>query len=76
MQTEEIESAEVARMWPFADLEPFAAFGWEARGGYGDAYQTAQAFAVAARGAACPGAPGCEEWRACLRRRPRSPGSG
>ncbi len=33
-------------MWPWADLEPFAAFGWEARGGYGDAYQTAQAFAV------------------------------
>ena len=33
-------------MWPFADLSPFAAFGWEARGGYGDAYQTAQAFAV------------------------------
>jgi glycine/D-amino acid oxidase-like deaminating enzyme len=36
-------------MWPFAELSPFAAFGWEARGGYGDAYQTAQAFAVAAR---------------------------
>jgi glycine/D-amino acid oxidase-like deaminating enzyme len=36
-------------MWPVADLEPFAAFGWEARGGYGDAYQTAQAFAIAAR---------------------------
>ncbi len=34
-----------------ADLEPFAAFGWEARGGYGDAYQTAQAFAVTARAA-------------------------
>jgi sarcosine oxidase, subunit beta len=49
VQTEEINRAEVARMWPFADLEPFAAFGWEARGGYGDAYQTAQAFAVAAR---------------------------
>jgi len=49
VQTEEIDTAEVARMWPFADLSPFAAFGWEARGGYGDAYQTAQAFAVAAR---------------------------
>ena len=39
------------RMWPFADLTPFAAFGWEARGGYGDAYQTAQAFAASARAA-------------------------
>jgi sarcosine oxidase, subunit beta len=51
VQTEEIAASEVARMWPFADLSPFAAFGWEARGGYGDAYQTAQAFAVAARAA-------------------------
>jgi sarcosine oxidase, subunit beta len=51
VQTEEIDRAEVARMWPFADLSPFAAFGWEARGGYGDAYQTAQAFAASARAA-------------------------
>jgi sarcosine oxidase, subunit beta len=51
VQTEEIDRGEVARMWPFADLTPFAAFGWEARGGYGDAYQTAQAFAAAARAA-------------------------
>ncbi|MCK0176359.1 FAD-binding oxidoreductase [Mycolicibacterium sp. F2034L] len=51
VQTEEIDAAEVAKMWPYADLEPFAAFGWEARGGYGDAYQTAQAFAIAARAA-------------------------
>jgi sarcosine oxidase, subunit beta len=51
VQTEEIDAAEVAGMWPWADLEPFAAFGWEARGGYGDAYQTAQAFAVSARAA-------------------------
>jgi len=51
VQTEEIDHDEVAKMWPFADLSPFAAFGWEARGGYGDAYQTAQAFAVAARAA-------------------------
>ncbi|CAN5286745.1 MAG: NAD(P)/FAD-dependent oxidoreductase [Nocardioides sp.] len=49
VQTEEIEAAEVAKLWPWADLEPFAAFGWEARGGYGDAYQTAQAYAKAAR---------------------------
>jgi sarcosine oxidase subunit beta len=51
VQTEEIDAAEVARMWPFADLSPFAAFAWEARGGFGDAYQTAQAFAVSARAA-------------------------
>lgn len=51
VQTEEIDAAEVAKMWPYADLEPFAAFGWEPRGGYGDAYQTAQAFAAAARAA-------------------------
>ena len=51
VQTEEIDAAEVARLWPFADLAPFEAFAWEARGGYGDAYQTAQAFAVSARAA-------------------------
>lgn len=51
VQTEEIAPAEVARLWPFADLSPFGAFAWEARGGYGDAYQTAQAFAVNARAA-------------------------
>jgi glycine/D-amino acid oxidase-like deaminating enzyme len=51
VQTEEIDRAEVARMWPFADLTPFAAFGWEARGGYGDAYQTAHAFAASSRSA-------------------------
>jgi sarcosine oxidase subunit beta len=60
VQTDEIDRAEVARMWPFADLEPFAAFGWEARGGYGDAYQTAQAFAVAARAAGVRIRQGCE----------------
>ncbi len=51
VQTEEVDATEVARMWPFADLEPFAAFGFEARGGFGDAYRTAQAFAVSARAA-------------------------
>ncbi|MCW1821277.1 FAD-dependent oxidoreductase [Mycolicibacterium conceptionense] len=51
VQTEEIDTSEVAKLWPWADLEPFAAFGWEARGGYGDAYQTAQAFALSARAA-------------------------
>jgi sarcosine oxidase subunit beta len=49
VQTEEIDHAEVAKLWPAADLEPFAAFGWEARGGYGDAHRTAQAYASTAR---------------------------
>jgi glycine/D-amino acid oxidase-like deaminating enzyme len=51
VQTEEIDHSEVAAMWPFADLTAFAAFGWESRGGYGDAYLTAQAFAASARAA-------------------------
>ncbi|WP_319449925.1 MULTISPECIES: FAD-binding oxidoreductase [unclassified Mycobacterium] len=51
VQTEELDAVEAARMWPFADLSPFAAFAFEPRGGFGDAYQTAQALAVAARAA-------------------------
>lgn len=51
VQTEEIDAAQVAALWPAADLADFAAFGWEARGGYGDAYLTAQAFAATARAA-------------------------
>ena len=51
VQTEEVDVSEVAKLWPAADLAPFAAFGWEERGGYGDAYQTAQAFAASARAA-------------------------
>jgi glycine/D-amino acid oxidase-like deaminating enzyme len=51
VQTEEMDPAEVARLWPYADLTPFGAFAWEARGGYGDAYRTAQAFAGSARAA-------------------------
>lgn len=49
VRTEDIDKTEVQKLWPVADLDPFAAFAWEARGGYGDAYQTAQAFAAAAR---------------------------
>jgi glycine/D-amino acid oxidase-like deaminating enzyme len=49
VRTEDIGVAEAQELWPVADLEPFAAFAWEERGGYGDAYQTAQAFAMAAR---------------------------
>lgn len=51
VQTEEIDADDVARLWPFADLSPFAAFGFEPRGGFGDGYQTAQALAVSARAA-------------------------
>ncbi|GAA1277417.1 FAD-binding oxidoreductase [Pseudonocardia aurantiaca] len=46
---EEVGHDEVERLWPAARLDDFAAFGWEPRGGYGDAYRTAQAFAAAAR---------------------------
>ncbi|MDD7940116.1 FAD-binding oxidoreductase [Actinomycetospora lutea] len=49
VKTEDVDHREVQRLWPVADLEPFAAFAFEPRGGYGDAYQTAQAFAGAAR---------------------------
>lgn len=40
---------EMQALWPWADLADFAAFAYEPRGGYGDAYQTGQAFAHAAR---------------------------
>jgi sarcosine oxidase subunit beta len=49
VRTEDIDRTEAQKLWPVADLEPFAAFAWEERGGYGDAYRTAQAFAAAAR---------------------------
>lgn len=49
VRTEEISADEVAELWPTAYLDDFAAFGWEPRGGYGDGYLTAQAFATAAR---------------------------
>ena len=49
VQTEEIGRAEVARLWPAAELADFAAFVWDARGGYGGAYRTAQAYAAAVR---------------------------
>lgn len=49
VETGRIDRADVAALWRSADLDDFAAFGWEPRGGYGDAYRTAQAFAAAAR---------------------------
>lgn len=49
VRTEEIDRAEVLAMWPSAFLDDLAGFGWEERGGYGDGYLTAQAFAATAR---------------------------
>jgi glycine/D-amino acid oxidase-like deaminating enzyme len=49
VETGPIGHDRAAELWPAADLEDFAAFGYEPRGGYGDAYRTARAFAAAAR---------------------------
>lgn len=49
IDVEDVDHQQVADMWPNARLDDFAAFGYEPRGGYGDAYRTAQAFAQAAR---------------------------
>lgn len=51
VRTEDLSADEVRTLWPVADLAPFGAFAWEDRGGYGDAYRTAQFFARVARGA-------------------------
>ncbi|MBL7490011.1 FAD-binding oxidoreductase [Frankia sp. AgB1.9] len=59
VDTEEIDAAEVAALWPAARLDDFAAFAWERRGGYGDAYSTAQAYAAAARRAGATIRQGC-----------------
>jgi sarcosine oxidase, subunit beta len=39
----------VKELWPAANLDEFAEFAYEPRGGYGDGHQTALAFSVAAR---------------------------
>jgi sarcosine oxidase subunit beta len=39
----------VAELWPGANLDDFAAFAYEPRGGRGEAYNTGMAFAAAAR---------------------------
>ena len=39
----------VAALWPAAHLDDVAAFAYEPRGGYGDAYSTAMAFSATAR---------------------------
>jgi sarcosine oxidase, subunit beta len=49
IETGLISAAAAASLFPYADLSDFSAFAYEPRGGYGDAYRTAQAFAGAAR---------------------------
>ncbi|MCI1747182.1 MAG: FAD-binding oxidoreductase [Acidipropionibacterium sp.] len=44
--TEFIDRDAVQELWPVANLDDFAAYCWEPRGGYGDGYATAQAFAA------------------------------
>lgn len=49
VEVELVDRATVASMWPVADLDDIAGFAYEPRGGFGDGYRTAQAFAAAAR---------------------------
>lgn len=49
IETGLVGHSEVATMWPSARLDDFAAFAYEPRGGFGDAYRTAQTFAAFAR---------------------------
>jgi len=49
IETTAISRDDAAELWPAANLSDFAGFGYERRGGYGDGYRTAQAFAAAAR---------------------------
>jgi sarcosine oxidase subunit beta len=44
-----VDTAEVAQLWPYAELSDLAGFAYEPRGGYGDASRTALAFGGAAR---------------------------
>jgi sarcosine oxidase subunit beta len=48
IETRIVAHDDVLRLWPYADLSAFAAFAYEPRGGYGDAYLTGRAFARAA----------------------------
>lgn len=49
IDTEIVDVATVARLWPTARLDDIAAFCLEPGGGYADGHATAQAFAAAAR---------------------------
>jgi sarcosine oxidase, subunit beta len=49
ISVELVTASDAQQLWPAADLDSFAGFAFEPRGGYGDGHQTAQAFAAAAR---------------------------
>lgn len=49
IDTRLVSHDDVAGLWPAAYLDDLAAFAYEPRGGYGDAYSTAMAFAASAR---------------------------
>jgi sarcosine oxidase subunit beta len=49
IDTRLVGAAEVAALWPYAELSDLVGFAYEPRGGYGDASRTAMAFAAAAR---------------------------
>lgn len=49
IETAAVPHDAVAALWPAADLSDFAVLAYEPRGGFGDPYRTAQAFAAAAR---------------------------
>jgi sarcosine oxidase subunit beta len=49
ISVELVTAGDARQLWPAADLDQFAGFAFEPRGGYGDGHQTAQAFAGAAR---------------------------
>jgi sarcosine oxidase, subunit beta len=44
-----VDHSVAQELWPSANLDDFAEFAYEPRGGYGDGHQTAQAFSLAAR---------------------------
>jgi sarcosine oxidase, subunit beta len=50
VQTEEITPAEAGKLWPTAQVDDFATFCLEKRGGYGDGYATVQGLAAYLRG--------------------------
>jgi len=49
IDVELIDHGVAKELWPSANLDDFAEFAYEPRGGYGDGHQTAQAFSMAAR---------------------------
>jgi sarcosine oxidase subunit beta len=49
IDTRLVDAAEVASLWPYAELSDLVGFAYEPRGGYGDASRTAMAFGAAAR---------------------------